>query len=149
MALPLTREGIFTIAPSKGTLLGNVSVKEVPSSQKLVSLRVTEGDRGFAAAMINDLAQESVRQKVLFASLPNGDVVCLERLIALKACTVERVEQGFLRVMNEHFPLVRGNCSGGRTLYHPNGQETFRGFVSETPDDDVVFPLDDLNIVVI
>ena len=142
MALPLTREGLFTIAPSKGTLLGNVSVEKHPSSQKLVSLRVTEGDRGFAVAMINDLAQESVRQKVLFASLPNGNVLCLERLIALKACTVERVEQGVLRVMNEHFPLVQGNCNGVRTLYHPEGQETFRGFVSVTPDDDVVFSLD-------
>lgn len=142
MALPLTREGIFTVAPSKGTLLGSVSVREYAPSQKLVSLRVTEGDRGFAVAMVNDLAQESVRQKVLFASLPNGDVVCLERLIALKACTVERVEQGHLQVMNEHFPEVQGNCNGVRTLYHPDGQETFRGFVSGTADDDAAFPLD-------
>ena len=142
MALPLTREGIFTVAPSRGTLLSKVSVKGHAPSQKLVSLRVTEEDEGFAATMINDLASESIRQKVLFASLPNGNIVCLDTLVALKECVVEKVEQGYLQVMNENFPFVEGNCNGYRTLYHPDGEEEFRSFVSVSPDDDATFSLE-------
>jgi len=141
MALPLTRDGMLTIGPSSGTLLGKVSVKEYPPSQELISLHVAEGD-GFAAAMVNDLSQGSVRQQVLFASLPDGSVACLERLIALKECTVERVQQGYLCIMNENFPKVEGNCNGRRTLYHPGGKETFKGFVGESTDDDILFPID-------
>jgi len=142
MALSLTREGIFTIAPSRGTLLSKVSVKGHASSQKLVFLRVTEKDNGFATTMINNLASESVRQKVLFASLPNGNVVCLDTLVALKECVVEKVEQGYLQVMNENFPFVKGNCNGYRMLYHPGGEEKFQSFVSVSPDDDRIFPLE-------
>ena len=141
MALPLTREGIFTIAPSRGSMLSQVSVKDHAPSQKLIHLRVTERDEGFAAAMINDLASGSVRQRVLFASLPNGDVVCLETLVALKECVVESVKQGYLQVMNEDFPLIEGNCDAYRTLHHPDGEEKFRGFVSASPEDDIAFSL--------
>ena len=142
MALPLTREGICTIAPARGTLLGKVVVKDNPPSQRLVTIRVTERDDGFAALMINDLAQETIRQRVLFASLPNGNVLCNETLTALEDCTVERVEQGFLEIMNEDFPKVEGNCDGQRTLHHPGGQETFKGFLSTTPDEDTSFELE-------
>lgn len=143
MVLPLTREGIHTIGPGMGTLLGKVRVKDHPPSQKLVTLRVNQKDDGFAAAMVNDLAQESIRQKVLFASLPNGKVLCSESLTALKDCVVESVRQGYLEIMNERFPEIEGNCNGQRTLYHPGGQETFKGFVSTTPDDDRSFDLND------
>jgi hypothetical protein len=44
--------------------------------------------------------------------------------------------------MNENFPLVEGNCNGYRTLYHPDGEERFQGFVSASPDDDVTFSLE-------
>ena len=142
MALPLTREGIYTIAPARGMLLGKVAVRDNPPSQRLVSIRVTERDDGFAALMINHLAQDTVRQRVLFASLPNGNVLCHETLTALKDCTVERAEQGFLEIVNEDFPKVDGNCDGQRTLYHPEGQETFKGFLSTTPDDDTSFELE-------
>jgi hypothetical protein len=141
MALPLTREGIHTVGPARGTLLANVVVRNNPASQRLVSIRLNEGDDGFAAAMVNDLAQASIRQKVMFASLPDGKVLCSETLTALKDCTVEHVHQGFLEIMNESFPAIEGNCDGQRSLYHAGGPEVFKGFVSATPDEDTAFEL--------
>jgi len=55
---------------------------------------------------------------------------------------VGKVEQGYIQVMNENFPFVEGNCNAHRTLYHPTGGERFRGCVSVSPDDDVIFPLE-------
>jgi len=55
---------------------------------------------------------------------------------------VENVKQGYLQLTNENFPLVEGNCDGYRTLYHPDGEERFRGFVSISSDDDVTFSLE-------
>jgi len=147
MALPLTREGLLTIGPSAPrhglpSLLGKVSVRGHPESQKLVSINVKEeGDR-FVATLVNDVSQESVRQEVLFASLPDGKVVSLETFTALKECTVEKVEQGYLQITNENFPCIEGNCNGFRRLYYPGGSETFKGFPGRTPDEDIFFTLE-------
>ena len=142
MALPLTREGTYTVGPSRGTLLAKVQVKDHPASHDVRTLRVGQRDDGAAVLMVNHMAQGAVRQRVLFASLPDGRVLLLERLDALKDCTVERVDQGFLRVLNEHFPKVQGNCRGERTLYFPGGERTFRGFPSADPKDDISLALE-------
>ncbi len=142
MALPLTKEGILTIGPSSRTLLGRVSLREYAGSQKLVSINVREEEEGFVATLVNDLSQRSVRQHVLLASLSNGNVISVETFTALKECTVERVEQGYLQITNENFPYVEGNCNGRRRLYHPSGERTFKGFAGITPDEDIVFTIE-------
>lgn len=143
MALPFTRDGVHTVGPSRWSLLANVTVRDRPGSQNLRVMRINQKDEGFAALMENDRAQDTVRQRALCCSLPDGRMVCHERLVALRDCTVERLDQGFLRVVNENFPLVGGACDGKRILYHPKGTETFPGFPSKDPDDDVVFDLHD------
>ncbi|MCX7804058.1 MAG: hypothetical protein N3A38_02600 [Planctomycetota bacterium] len=138
MALPLNPDGLYTVAPASNSFLGTVRVKGKPDSHDPVSIRICERHDGFAAALIMDRAQRSVRQEVLFASLPDGKSMSWERWIARETVAVEAAEQGFLRIVNEEFAAVRDNCRGYRTIYTPGGSEVFRGFVSDDPASDVV-----------
>ncbi len=138
MALPLTQEGIYTVAPASQTWLAQVAVRGHADSLDLRSQRVHELTHGFAAALVVERAQGSVRQEVLLASLPDGTLLSWERLLALEAVTVEHCQQGFLRLVNETFAALPGNCHGQRTLFTPTGRHTFVGFVSSDPKDDVI-----------
>ena len=138
MALPLNRDGIQTVAPAPDSFLGSISVKNRPDRHQLVSVNVDEHADGFAAALVMDRAQGAVRQEVLFAGLPDGITLSCERLTARETITVERVEQGFLRIINERFTALKGNCNGYRKVYTPEGSERFEGFISDDPDSDVV-----------
>ena len=142
MALPLTREGIYTIAPCSNTWLGTPVVKGRPESQRLESIQVVEYGDGFAAAMVMHRCQESLRQEVLFASLPDGRVLSFERFVAREDVTVEALDQGFLRITNEHFPLLAPNCQGVRTLYRPDGATEYRGWLGDRESDDAVNAFD-------
>lgn len=143
MALPFTRDGVHTVGPSRWSLLANVTVKDRPESHDLLVMEVNRKDDGFAALMVNHRAQDAIRQRVLCCSLPDGRMVVSEQLDALEDCIVERLDQGFIRIVNEDFPLVGGVCDGKRILYHPDGTETFPGFPGNDPDADVVFDLRD------
>jgi hypothetical protein len=138
MALPLTREGIFTIAPAAHSYLGHPVVAGHPESHNLQSVKVQEYDQSFAAALVIDRCQQTLRQEVLFASLPDGRALAFERFIALADVTVEALDQGFLRITNEHFPLLGSNCRGSRTLYGPHGAREYRGWLGESEREDVV-----------
>lgn len=137
MAMPLTREGIYTIAPCSDSWLGRPVVKGRPDSHRLKRVRVTDYDDGFAAAMVMDRCQESLRQEVLFASLPDGRALSFERFTALEDLTVESLDQGFLRITNEHFPLLEPNCRGVRTLYRPDGSTAYKGWHGGREEDDI------------
>lgn len=143
MALPFTRDGVHTVGPSRWSLLANVTVRDRPQSHDLIVMEVTRNDDGFAALMVNHRAQDTIRQRVLCCSLPDGRMVVGERLGALEDCIVERLDQGFIRIVNEDFPLVGGACDGERILHHSSGAETFPGFPGNDPDADVVFDLRD------
>ncbi|MCF7854216.1 MAG: hypothetical protein K9N51_05405 [Candidatus Pacebacteria bacterium] len=136
MALPLTREGLLTIAPSLGSVLGKIQVAEFAASQRVEFVNVNDRESGFAAVMRVLLHDESIQQDVLLASLPDGRLVCREHFRALKPCTVERVAQGFLEIMNETFAELKTNCVGHRTLYTPESEYTFPSVVKPTADED-------------
>lgn len=138
MALPLNSDGIYTVAPASNSFLAAVTVKDRPDSQDLQALHIDEKTDGFAAAMVMDRAQGTVRQQVLFTGLPNGVSLSVERLIAREDITIERIEQGFLRIINETFSAMPANCHGARTLYTPDGADEFKGYVSTDPDTDIV-----------
>ena len=138
MALPLNKDGIQTVAPASDSFFATFSIRNKPDSHEEVSVHVDEQSEGFSAALIMDRAQASVRQEILFVGLPNGISLSSERLTANQNLTVERVEQGFLRIVNENFKAMKGNCSGHRALHTPDGSERFPGFVSTDPDSDVI-----------
>jgi hypothetical protein len=138
MALPLTREGIFTVAPAADSVLGRPVVTGHPDSHHLHSVKIREYDHGFAACVIIDRCQDALRQEVLFASLPDGRTLAHERFTALHDVTLESLDQGFLRITNESFPLLAPNCRGERVLYFPGGTKTYRGWLGESEDQDVV-----------
>ena len=138
MALPLTREGIFTVAPASDSFLGRPVVVDQPDSHHVVSVKVQEYDAGFAACLVIDRCQETLRQEVLFASLPDGRVLSYERFTALADVTIESLDQGFLRITNETFPLLAPNCRGERVVHLPGGAKTYRGWLGESEAEDVV-----------
>jgi hypothetical protein len=138
MAMPLTRDGIYTISPCSDSWLGRPEVEGKPDSHRLVDVQVTDYDDSFAAAMVMDRCQESLRQQVLFASLPDGRVLSFDRFVAMDDLNLISLDQGFLRVTNEHFPLLGDNCRGERKLYHPEGEVTYKGWHGESESEDVV-----------
>ncbi len=138
MALPLPREGLYVIAPSADTWLGRPRVKSRPASQHLVSANVAQADAGFAAALVIDRCQGSLRQRVLLASLPDGRVLSWERFVANEDLVLESLDQGFLQITNETFPLLGSKARGVRTLYHPAGKTDYKGWLGDRPSDDVV-----------
>jgi len=137
MALPLGRDGQYTVAPASDSWLAHIQVKGQPERHDLVAAEVEARADAFAAALVLERAQGTVRQEVLFASLPSGVSLSWERLSATCAVTVESVEQGFLRIVNEDYPGLAGNCNGARTLFTPAGRERFAGFASPDPASDV------------
>ena len=138
MALPLNRDGLYTVAPASNSFLADIEVQDRPDSHDLVSVRVDEHQEGFAAAMVLDRAQRSVRQEVLFAGLPSGVSLSCERLTASETITVQSVDQGFLRIVNEDFSALSGNCNGYRTVHVPEGSDRFESYVTADPESDVI-----------
>lgn len=138
MVLPLTREGIYIVAPSTGTWLGTPVVRHRPDSHRLVSVRVAKYDDAFAVALVMDRCQESLRQQVLFASLPDGRVLSWERFVAREDLVLESLQQGLLKITNETFPLLGTRCRGVRVLYRPEGATEYHGWLGESESDDQV-----------
>jgi hypothetical protein len=138
MALPLTREGIYAVAPASNTWLGVPVVEGRPDSHRLVSASVEPMAHGFAAALVVDRCQESLRQEVLLASLPDGRVFSWERFLALEDLVLQSLQQGRLRITNETFPLLGANSRGERRLYHPGGAKDYRGGLGDSPADDII-----------
>lgn len=137
MALPLNKDGLYMVAPATNSLLAQFVVQDNPESQHLISLAYDEQQDRFALNMVMDRCQDSVRQRVLFASLPNGTSLLLERLEARKNISVTYLKQGFLRVINERFLAMPDNCHGQRTLYTKLGEQVFQGYVSTDPQSDI------------
>ncbi len=138
MALPLNKDGLYTVAPASNSFLASIDVQDMPDSHDLISVRVDEHQEGFAAALILNRAQRSVRQEVLFAGLPSGISLSCERLTARENITVNSVDQGFLRIVNEDFDALKGNCNGYRTVHTPGGSVRFKSLVSRDPNSDDV-----------
>ncbi|MYD60306.1 MAG: hypothetical protein F4W91_04645 [Gemmatimonadetes bacterium] len=138
MALPLTREGIYTIAPCSDTWLGTPIVQNRPDSHRLKTVRIAEYDDSFAAALVIDRCQESLRQHVLFASLPDGRILSFEKFTAREELVLEELNQGFLRITNEHFSHLAPNCRGERVLYRPDGETRYAGWHGESESDDII-----------
>lgn len=138
MALPLNRDGLYTVAPASDSWLARIQVKGQPDCHNQIAAETDARADCFATALVLGRAQGTVHQEVLYAGLPNGLSLSWERLTATADITVESVEQGFLRIINEDYPAMTGNCNGARTLYTPDGRERFAGYASEDPASDVV-----------
>jgi hypothetical protein len=142
MALSTTREGITLIGPASGSFLGQPAVAERPESHDLVSIEVDRTERSFTAAMVMDRAQKSLRQQVLFASLPDGRTISFERFIALEDVTIEKLHQGEQVIINEDYPAYPdGNCRGERILHGPDGNRTYEGWLGDSEEDDELVQL--------
>ena len=139
MALPLTREGILTVAPPSELVPGPARgrrrpAEPAPAEREGARVRPTPSPPPSSSHR----CQETLRQEVLFASLADGRALTFERFVALADVTVEALDQGFLRIVNEHFPLLAPNCRGSRTLYSPQGATEYRGWIGESEADDVL-----------
>jgi len=141
MVLPLPGDGVYAVSPCTDSWLGRPSVDDRPDNHRLHGVRVSDYDQGFAAAMAMDRCQGSLRQEVLIASAGDGRMLSFERFRAMEDISIRSLDQGFLRVTNERFPLLGDGCRGRRMVYSPGGAEEFEGWLGESEDDDVKLDL--------
>jgi len=144
MVLPATREGGKLIGPASGSMLAQIEVRGHAASTTPVSLVIrdlvlrerdaAEDEAGVAVSLLQDLAQESVRRHVYFVSLPNGNCLVAERLVARREVVVERVEQGRLSIINDGLLSGRQDLRGVRRLFWPGGEQVFYGVFSGEED---------------
>jgi len=140
MALPTTREGQRLIGPASGSMLAKIQVRGCATSIAPVSLKIREQDDCVSAALIQDLAQGRVRQYIFFASLPDGKCLIAEQLVACRELVVERVEQGYLSIINDGYLSQRSDRKGERHVFWPGGEHAFYGCYSG--QDDVILDLE-------
>lgn len=140
MALPLEGDGLLTVAPSFGSILGEIVVSDRAQNRRLVSHDVHDQRDGFVCTMRFSLHEGSITQEVVFASLPDGRSVVHETFTVIEGCTIESISQGKLEIMNETFPEVGDNCVGARTLYTSESADSadrFPSLVRPNADDDL------------
>ena len=51
---------------------------------------------------------------------------------------LQELNQGFLRITNEHFSHLAPNCRGERVLYRPDGETRYAGWHGESESDDII-----------
>jgi hypothetical protein len=140
MVLPFTRDGQTLFGPASGSMLAKIQVQGCAPSTTPVALKIRERHDSVSVLLVQDLAQDSVRRSVFFVSLPNGKCLIAERLVAQQRIVVERVEQGYLSVVNDGYFGQRQTLRGQRQLFWPGGQRTFDGHISLEAD--IVVDLD-------
>lgn len=141
MVLPAPLDGSFFTGAAMGSMLANITVKGHPASDTPRKLRVLEQPNLASALFVEDLAQDSVRRHVFFVTLPEGNTLVAEKLVALKDIEVEACNQGFLHVINEKFACEVENDRPRRILYYPDGQQAFYGYPSANPETNESFKL--------
>src|SRR5437588_9800327 len=91
--------------------------------------------------LVQDLAQDSIRRQVLFASLPNGKCLTVERLVARQGLTVESIVQGRLSVINDGYFGAFADLRGQRRLFWDGGMQVCYGYASDTDSADLTIDL--------
>src|SRR5262249_15578078 len=71
MMLPATREGMKMIGPQARTMLASIRVAGRADSTTPVALTIRDAPDRVCVVLVQDLAQDSIRRQVLFASLPH------------------------------------------------------------------------------
>ncbi|MCK4513951.1 MAG: hypothetical protein KAU31_01770, partial [Spirochaetaceae bacterium] len=142
MVLPATREGKKLIGPAEGTMLARIKVQGKAKSTKPVALKIREAADRVCAVLVQDLAQDSVRRQVFFASLPSGKCLTAERLIAREDIAVERIEQGTLSVINDGYFGEWQELRGQRHIFSEGCEQVFSGYPTDSGEDDVINDLE-------
>ncbi len=141
MVLPATPEGMKLIGPQSETLLANIQVAGQAKSTTLVALTIRDAPDRVCVVLVQDLAQDSVRRQVLFASLPHGKCLTVERLVARQALTVESLVQGRLSVINDGYFGDYPDLRGQRRLFWDGGVQVCHGYASDTDSADTTIAL--------
>src|SRR5574341_204144 len=141
MVLPATPEGMQMIGPQSGTLLADIRVVGQAESTTLVALTIRDAPDRVCVVLVQELAQGSVRRQVLFASLPHGKCLTVERLVARQALTVESLVQGYLSVINDGYFGDYPDLRGQRRLFWDGGVQVWYGYASNTDSADTTIAL--------
>jgi hypothetical protein len=143
MILPATREGLRLIGPVDDSMLARIQVREKPTRVDPIDLRIRDGVDRVSAVLLQNLAGGTVRREVFLASLPSGQCLIIERLTARETITVEGVEQGHIRVINDGYFGDRDDRRGLRRVYWNGGERSFSGYPAGPEVEDVVLDLSD------
>ena len=141
VVLPATPEGMQLIGPQSGTMLATVQVVGRAASTTLVALTIRDAPDRVCVVLVQDLAQDSIQRQVLFASLPHGKCLTVERLVARQALTVESIVQGCLSVINDGYFGAYPDLRGQRRLFWDGGVQVCSGYASDSDSADTTIAL--------
>ena len=137
MAYAAPAEGMWLVTPHYLSYLGSVTDEPAAGGETVIPgveqvCVITEPD-SFAVSAVVPRCAGAVRQRVLFASQPDGTALYAERLVASEPVTVA-IATGLIGVRNEHYRAMPARAPGARRLFYSAGDLSFPGFYGREPD---------------
>ena len=140
MAMSVPAKGVWQITPLYASYTGTLQFAESKGRKGLTNEAIIRGVEresilpfhdGFAATVTIARGARELLQHAAFLSLPNGATVYAEKFEALADCAVHEASTGIIGIRNENYPAMPELAPGSRTIYRPEGEESFCGFYSE------------------
>ncbi len=146
MSLAGPQEGLALVGQRRGSILAQIKVHGRILHGRLIHHRVREMNDKVIACTIElfedlnssvsgTISKEAfLRREVLFASLPDGQTLIYERVLALEDLSVDEFQQGMVSIINDPIiPETRESCKpqegrSVRTLFHKEGSNKFEGY---------------------
>ncbi|RAV23004.1 hypothetical protein [Paenibacillus contaminans] len=137
MALSLPQKSVWNVTPLYASFTGTVDMEGGSGRQGLTNEhivryveqeRITPYEQGFGAVVTIPRGGGELMQDVAFVALPDGGSVYAERFRVTKACRLQNWRTGLIGIRNERYEKLPELAPGRRTLYTPDGEETFEGF---------------------
>lgn len=141
--LTLPKQGLWNITPLFNSYTGVFKFKETKavkalSNQEFIrnmeEYHINKYENGFGVTGLIMRGDREIAQQLAVISLPNGYTAYCERVKMLDHCEVEEAYTGIIGVRNEKYTAMPDLAPGKRTLYFPEGKETFEGFLGSVPD---------------
>ncbi|OCA85971.1 hypothetical protein A8F94_14080 [Bacillus sp. FJAT-27225] len=141
--LTLPEQGLWNITPLFHSYTGMFTFKQTKAVKALSNqesirhmdeCRIHQYENGFGATGVILRGDDEIAQEVAVVSLPNGYTAYYEKVKVLKDCDLERAATGIIGVRNENYKGMPDLAPGKRTLYLPETEETFDGYLAAVPD---------------
>jgi hypothetical protein len=144
MALTLPSRGLWNVTPLYASYTGTMEIEGTLGVKGLTNETIIRSvlreniqsfRDGFAATVTIGRGAPELLQHAAFLSLPSGATVYVERMEAVRDCSVRNAVTGIVGIRNEHYSGMPELAPGSRTLYRADGQDTFRGFYGSEPNE--------------
>jgi hypothetical protein len=143
MLLTLPRQSLWNITPLFHSYTGlfkfrqTKAVKALSNQESIRNMeecQINQFENGFGVTGVILRGDQEIAQELSVVSLPNGYTLYFEKIKVLKECEMEQAATGIIGVRNENYQALRNLAPGKRTIYLPESEEAFDGFLGNVPD---------------